>query len=202
MRNEMTHWIRNASIMLLPALALAAVQPASAQQRYRGNGPGCCLSAPAVPANPEEAKSLAHMREEEKLARDVYRLFYQKWNLAIFNNISLSEDRHFEAVGKLLARYGVPDPAENRLPGEYSDPDLQALYAELTVKGSASVHAALEVGVLIEELDIKDLETALTQTGKFDIKRVYTNLLNGSFNHLEAFETVLGILTPAAPPAQ
>ena len=45
------------------------------------------------------------------------------------------------------------------------------------------------MGVLIEKKDIGDLESALKATAKLDIKRVYTNLLNASFNHLEAFET-------------
>jgi len=43
------------------------------------------------------------------------------------------------------------------------------------------------VGILIEETDIEDLENLLDQTAKNDIGQVYTNLLDGSNSHLEAF---------------
>lgn len=61
-------------------------------------------------------------------------------------------------------------------------------------KGAASLKDALEVGVLIENGDIAVLEAGLIETAQPDIKRVYTNLLNGSSNHLDGFESVLEIL--------
>ncbi len=47
------------------------------------------------------------------------------------------------------------------------------------------------MGVIIEETDIEDLEKALDLTVHRDIKRVYTNLMAGSYNHLAAFESKL-----------
>ena len=44
---------------------------------------------------------------------------------------------------------------------------------------------ALEAGVLIERQDIADLEKAIAATDRFYIKRVYSNLINASFKHLE-----------------
>jgi hypothetical protein len=79
----------------------------------------------------------------------------------------------------------------------YTDPALNALYNQLVAKGLQSAQDALAVGVLIEKKDISDLETALTSTAKFDIKRVFNNLMNGSYNHLEAFETVCTITVTA-----
>lgn len=191
-----------ASLLLLLALMLALASPAMAQGGYRGNGPGPGSGLSAEPATADEARWLAYMREEEKLARDVYQQLYEKWDLNIFRNITASESRHYNAVGTLLARYGVSDPARNTQPGIYADAKLAALYQELIAKGMRSVKDALEVGVLIEKTDIADLETALKAAAKLDIKRVYTNLLNGSYNHLEAFESNLEILaaSTAAPP--
>lgn len=181
------------------ALFLALPSPALAQAGPKGYGPGPGLIAPIAPATPEEAKWLTFMREEEKLARDVYQQLGEKYNLNVFRNVSRSEDQHANAVATLLSRYGIKDPAQDNPAGVYSDASLNALYSELIAKGSVSIKDALEVGVLIEKTDIADLESAIKETSKLDIKRVYTNLLNGSFNHLEAFETSVEILCPLAP---
>ena len=93
---------------------------------------------------------------------------------AVFQNISASEQAHFNAIETLLSRYGADDPALTTAAGVYSDPKLIALYNELLAKGLRSAPDALEVGVLIEKQDITDLQAALTGTGKLDIKRVYT----------------------------
>ena len=69
-------------------------------------------SLPAEPLNQAELASLAFMREEEKLARDVYTNLYAKWGVSIFNNISKSEQTHMDAV--LLLQ---PAHVGERLPG-------------------------------------------------------------------------------------
>ncbi|MBW2428627.1 MAG: DUF2202 domain-containing protein [Deltaproteobacteria bacterium] len=46
----------------------------------------------------------------------------------------------------------------------------------------------------IEEMDIADIERMLEETDNADIKRVLSNLLNGSYNHLDAFKTQLGLI--------
>lgn len=181
------------------ALLLVISTPSLAQAGPKGYGPGPGLIAPVTPATPEEVKWLTFMREEEKLARDVYQELGERYNLNIFRNISRSEDQHATAVANLLTRYGIKDPAQDNPAGVYSDASLNALYSELMAKGSVSLKDALEVGVLIEKTDIADLESAMKETAKLDIKRVYTNLLNGSFNHLEAFETSVEVLCPLAP---
>jgi hypothetical protein len=184
-----------AAALLLAALLLALNAPAMAQ--YGTPGAGFGVSTPALqPVTAEEAKSLQFMREEEKLARDVYKVLLDKWNLVVFQNIAKSEETHFAAIGTLLIRYGVADPAQAAA-GVYQDPALNSLYNQLVAKGLQSAQDALEVGVIIEKKDIADLESALKGTDKFDIKRVFNNLMNGSYQHLDAFETVCTIITPA-----
>ena len=51
-----------------------------------------------------EIDDLLYMHEEEKLARDVYLTLYEKWDLALFNNIATSEQRHMDAVDTLIER--------------------------------------------------------------------------------------------------
>lgn len=140
----------------------------------------------ALTAN--EIAGLQYMREEEKLAHDVYAAMYAKYNLPIFNNISRSEAQHTSAVKNLLDRYGIPDPAAGKAAGEFTNPELQALYDQLMAQGNLSVNDALKVGVVIEQTDIQDLQTRLAATTQWDVQRVYSNLLRGSQNHLRAFQ--------------
>ncbi|AAM03868.1 DUF2202 domain-containing protein [Methanosarcina acetivorans] len=142
--------------------------------------------------NDTEINSLIYMREEEKLARDVYLYLYDKWNIPIFRNIAASEQEHTDAVKSLLTQYGVQDPASTTSEGEFTNPELQELYNQLIQQGSVSREDALKVGVIIEEKDIRDLEADLANTTNSDIKIVYGNLLRGSNNHLSAFNTQLG----------
>jgi len=134
-----------------------------------------------------EAAGLTFMREEEKLARDVYQYLYPLWNATLFDNISQSEQVHFEAVGDLLERYRLSDPATPDVPGNFQDPELQALHDQLIASGSTSALTALRVGALIEETDMVDLADAIEATDQPDVIRVYGNLLRGSRNHLRSF---------------
>jgi len=178
------------------ALALAiCTSPIFAQGGPPAGRPGIgTISTLALSA--EEASTLTWMREEEKLARDVYQFLAAKWNLRLFANIADAESQHFTQIGTLLNRYRITDPAAGRVAGEYWDPRIAALYAELTTKGSASIRDAIEVGILIETRDIEDLQGAITAATRTDIKRMYSNLLNASFTHLDTFEGALEILQP------
>ena len=93
-----------------------------------------------------EVDGLVFMREEEKLAHDVYVALYEQWDTAIFDNISQSETTHTNAVADLLNSYGIDDPAAGNDAGEFTDPALQAAYDQLVARGAGSLVAALEVG--------------------------------------------------------
>jgi hypothetical protein len=137
--------------------------------------------------NDAEKATLIFMREEEKLARDVYITLFEKWDDRIFSNISASEQRHMDAILAQLIKYGVLDPAAGLAIGEFKNPDLQNAYDELVAQGEMSIQDALRVGRLIEEMDIEDLLAAIDETSKTDLDRVYGNLLKASYAHLRAF---------------
>jgi len=138
-----------------------------------------------------EVAGLIFMREEEKLAYDVYLALYDLWGLPLFQNIARSEENHTEAVKRLLDTFKIPDPADATPPGIFTDPVLQKLYDELITLGERSLADALKVGGAIEEIDILDLLKALDETDNASIQRVYENLLRGSENHLRAFTSTL-----------
>lgn len=137
-------------------------------------------------------KGLQLMREEEKLAHDVYLALYEKWQIPVFNNIANAESRHFDAVGYLLETYNVDDPAYKKA-GKFRNKNLSDLYTELVEKGSTSLESAFEVGALIEELDIQDLQEQLGAGNDELVTTVFGNLERASEMHLRAFTNQLAI---------
>ena len=134
----------------------------------------------------QEEEDLKFSREEEKLARDVYLFSYTKYGNTIFNNIAKSEQRHMDQVLVLLNDYQISDPASSEI-GVFSNQELQELYNELISKSNISLIEAFEVGAIIEDLDINDLNILESRTEKSDLLYVYNSLECGSRNHLRSY---------------
>lgn len=150
-------------------------------------------SLPTEALSAAEQASLAHMREEEKLAGDVYTQLDTRWsgNTRVFGNIARSEATHTEAMRQLLERYQLADPAAPLAAGVYANATLQALYHQLVASGSTSLVAALTVGMTVEDLDIADLTADLAVVDNQDIRLMYDSLLKGSRNHMRSFYKTL-----------
>lgn len=136
-----------------------------------------------------ELASLLKMKEEEKLARDVYSALYQKWGSQIFSNIMAAENNHLNAIILLLTTYGGDTSIGE--PGIFTTTEFQALYTKLVNDGSSSIAEAYKTGALIEEMDISDLDLSLTNVTNANIILVFENLAKGSRNHLRAFNRQL-----------
>jgi hypothetical protein len=124
----------------------------------------------------------------------VYNVLYATWGSTTFQNIAASEQSHINAIKNLLVVYGLSDPSSSQA-GVFTNPDLQALYDQLIVRGSQSLAEAFKVGGAIEEIDILDLQERLAQMDNTDIQQVFNNLLKGSSNHLRAFVNALSMQT-------
>ena len=137
----------------------------------------------------EESDAILYMREEEKLARDVYEFLYAKYNVNPFGNIRFSEQTHMDRMKTLISTYNLIDPVEKNgdQPGVFVNPVMQNYYNELSVAGNPSLTEALKVGAKIEELDIKDLEDRKKLTKQTDILSAFDFLIMASENHLRAF---------------
>ncbi|NOY76298.1 MAG: DUF2202 domain-containing protein [Calditrichaeota bacterium] len=149
------------------------------------------MDLPRQELSQAEIKGLLQMREEEKLARDVYLKLYDKWHVSIFKNISNSENRHTEAVKMLLDKYKISDPVLNNAVGAFTHPEMAKLYHDLVAKGEKSLKDALIVGATIEDLDIADLHKRMAETDNKDIQCTFEKLTRGSENHMRAFVSQL-----------
>jgi len=151
------------------------------------NGDELIKDIPESQLSESEIQGLILMREEEKLARDVYKTLGEKWNANIFINIAGSEQTHTDAVKDLIDRYGLDDPVTDESVGVFTSSIISELYDTLVTQGDSSLIDALIVGATVEDLDINDLNELSNETDNPDIIVVYKNLNKGSRNHLRAF---------------
>ena len=97
--------------------------------------PAPVASASQAPASDSLRLDLTYLREEERLARDVYAALAAKYDGARpFATITDAEQRHFDAVGVLLSRYGIADPSAGLAAGTY------AYVADTNSAGQGFVH--------------------------------------------------------------
>ena len=181
-------------------LTLAIASPAAAQQRRASAQVGAaCVGGfqalfdeiePVHLSAAEEAEVL-YLREEEKLARDVYLTLAERWQLPIFTNIARAEQKHMDMVFRLIEIYDLVDPITDDSIGSFTNPDLGALYLELVADGEVSLIAALTVGATIEDMDLNDLYELIELTDNDHIEMVAYNLAKGSRNHMRAFVRAL-----------
>ena len=157
-----------------------------------------------------EQTHLEFMREEEKLARDVYMklsAMYPKHR--IFGKIDDSEQKHTDAVRAMINKYGLDDPNTNDNVGVFTGEDYGWYFTEkfnlLVERASLSELDALYVGAFIEELDMMDInqcpqvivetdngindvsECGKVYTDNSDVNNLYASLLDGSDSHLEGY---------------
>ena len=82
-----------------------------------GSQENCQLSADQIQLqtlSQDVIDDLLFMREEEKLARDVYKILYSKWFAKVFDNITQSEQKHMDQVGVFIDAYGLEDSASEQ----------------------------------------------------------------------------------------
>ncbi len=184
-------------------LSLALASPGVAQQRRASGqvraGGGTCTGGvgtlfdqiEVTYLTAEEETHMVYMREEEKLARDVYLTLADKWQLPIFGNIAGAEQRHMDSLKRVIDLYGITDPVVDDTVGAFTNPALAQLFTDLTEQGNGSLLGALVVGATIEDLDLMDLEKMLAVAANDHVKLVGNNLSKGSRNHLRAFMRAL-----------
>jgi hypothetical protein len=156
-------------------------------------GAWTAVASPKLPSDTTTISSavaadLAFSRDEERMSRDLYAAIAATYDNAVpFSTITTSEQRHYDAIGVLLARYGVTDPSTGKAAGVYANADIQKLYDSLLAQAKVSLTEAYKVGVAVENRDIADLRDAMSTATQTDIDRVYGNLVSGSQMHLQAF---------------
>jgi hypothetical protein len=145
------------------------------------------INLPTESLEEAEKARILFIREEEKLAYDVYQTMFDIYGVNVFQNIPNSELSHMEAMLTIIKKYNLTDPMETNARGVFVNTTLQALYTQLVSQGRVSLLAAYQVGATIEDLDISDLKSSLAVTNNQDVRLVYDFLNKGSRNHMRSF---------------
>jgi len=159
------------------------------------------VTAPTSELSQELKDSITYMYNEEGLAHDVYLAIYKIQPVNQLQNIATkSEVKHIEAVNDLAINYDlnmtqypdtdVPYSIAGIEPGIYTVEQIQDLYNLLYDKGIQSKQDALEVGCMVEVVDIDDLDKYIgyaQRDNASDVLDVFDFLRNGSYTHYWAF---------------
>ena len=153
--------------------------------------------------------SITYMYNEEGLAYDVYLNVYDELNTSkgiIVKPLKMiaenAEIKHIAAVNALAVKYDLNtttydptlEPYEGLVRGQYSVPAVQDLYDALYAYGTKNKKAALEMGCMVEVIDIDDLKGYISQAeeaGALDVLKEFTFLITGSYTHYWEFDKSL-----------
>ncbi len=159
-----------------------------------------------VDLNASQTESLAHMWHEEKLAYDLYMELGTTWNIMQMKMIAgNSEIVHMQYVEDLVAWYDinvtdVPDynasysaeELDAMAPGTFALPAIQQLYWDLNTSGQPSKVNALQIGCIVEVVDVDDLDNYIAQAeGNQALIDTFTILRSGSYIHYWKFHDTL-----------
>ena len=180
----------------------------------KGNGQNEALiteamNAPLSTLSQEVKDALTYMYSEEGLAHDVYlNVYARQTSVSQLQNIANnSEVKHIDWVNQLAQKYDLnitkyPDTQapystsdlERYGSGEYPVSDVQDLYNLLYDKGIQSAKDALEVGCMVEVVDIDDLDKYIgyaQASNASDVVTIFEALRSGSYTHYWAFDAGL-----------
>jgi hypothetical protein len=147
----------------------------------------CINDYPMGKLSSNEREILMFMREEEKMALDVYTTLHRKWDINSFDIISRAEQNHLDALRCLLYKYQLSDPIGSNPPGVYANPEIQRLYKELMQEGMTTKKGAYLAGTMMEDHDIARVTNYRPQVDNEDILKVMDELNKASRNHMKAF---------------
>ena len=203
--------------VLFTSLSLSSINTFAAKK-----GKPSSASSSSATLDNIEASHLTFMREEEKLARDVYLTLAEQYpNQQVFSRIATrSEQTHTDTMRDKLDQFNLPDPnpETNSLPtslGVFTGAEWGWYFREkfeaLTTQSMKSELASLYVGAFIEELDMHDIAVCpqvmidrgytspcgLQYTDESALQTAYTSLISGSESHLRSYvgqiEAVIGV---------
>lgn len=160
------------------------------------------ISGPSSSLTQDLKDAITYMYSEEGLAYDVYMNIYKVQAVQQLQKIAENaETRHIDAVNELAIKYDlnmtqypdtdVPYSIEGISSGVYPVEHVQELYHFLYDKGILSQQDALEVGCMVEVVDIDDLDTYIgyaETANAADVLTVFNFLRDGSYSHYWAFD--------------
>lgn len=138
-----------------------------------------------APLSADEIEFLFAIREDEKVARDLYTSFSALYPASVqIAKIKTAEDSHIACIEAVLDYYEISYPAMTAT-GVFEDAERQALYNDLVDKSATLLETFGTMAVIEEEtvLAYKSVQSEITNE---NISLVVANMIKASSNHLKA----------------
>ena len=152
----------------------------------------------------EMKDSLTYMKDEERLASDLYLNLYNYYKnysdleIKQLNNIATNtENDQISIIKSLVKRYDLnsSEPQDvNISRGVYENQVIQDLYDKFYAIGQNSQEEALKVGCMVEVTDINDLDKYISlakESNATDIETAFKVLRDGSYHNYWTFDQTL-----------
>ena len=154
------------------------------------------LSLTKASLDETETADINYLQEAEKVQRDIYAFFTQKFQtIPLFSQMAQEANASMTADDVILERYGLPNP-ELQAPGAFNNKKLQVLYNTVTGEGSSAVNA-LKASATSEDLHIADLTAAIGRTDNDDLKFIYNEQLLLSRNNMRGIIQWIAAFEPS-----
>lgn len=126
------------------------------------------------------------LREDEKMARDLYTVFAAKYSTAPqIDRIAAAENSHIACVEAVLDYYEISYPAMTAAAGLFEDAKRQAIYNELADKSGTLLEVYATMAA-VEEESVSAYKSVQSEITNENIALVITNMIKASSNHLKA----------------
>jgi hypothetical protein len=135
-----------------------------------------------------EVNGILSLREEEKVAYDVYTVMFEKYESKVFKKIAENEKEHMNKIKELIDQFNLTDPIAGTedQKGVFSNKKMQTMYDEMILGGNYGLLDALRAAARFEETDIVDLRKYLSSASDQSVINIYLNLESGSQDHLRS----------------
>jgi hypothetical protein len=141
--------------------------------------------------NATENRYIIYMIEGEKMARDLYYHFSQKYDFAQFEELYKAEQSQLQAIKQLAKKYDIENPAAKKDVGQFKNPEIQQFYDEFLKQGNKNLEEALKASSKAEEVAIQIYLRSIDGAEKADTKFVFEQLNIAAKNHLRLLAETL-----------
>ena len=140
----------------------------------------------SVDLSSNEKVCLLTLLEKQKLHRDLYDVMLENSQNEVFSMLSQSDETLMELLSIKADRYAIENPVLYKLPGEYDDSQIQAVYENFVQSKEFGLNQMLIYAQEMESEMIDEIHVHLAGvSGNPDIAQIYKNLIDKSEDQLE-----------------
>lgn len=144
----------------------------------------CPVFTVTDPLTTDEIEFIYAVREDEKLAHNLYIYFVTQYPTARqLANIGNAEINHITTIERVFTYYEIDFPTLGQ-PGVFTDENRQAIYTRLTAQGS-TLHEAYQVMAALEEENIVIYSKVASELTNPNLQLIINNLAQSSENHFK-----------------